>query len=70
MIREKPCTICKGERTLECIRCIGTGRIPSVVPIKRVQGLEDECPLCGGTGRILCATCEGTGYITYIRTRY
>jgi hypothetical protein len=50
------CAVCKGEGTVKCPNCKGTGNDPSYW-----TSTHADCPKCSGTGRKTCNECKGTG---------
>src|SRR4051794_5701933 len=57
------CSDCKGQGTIDCGQCEGTGSTDAM-------GEDEECPVCEGTGTIECEECNGTGTIDGAELNY
>lgn len=49
-----PCNTCRGEQTIDCPRCLGTGA-------KKQLGYKVRCSKCRGLKVVECMSCGGTG---------
>tara|TARA_Y100000389_G_C17457772_1_gene519366 strand:- start:1655 stop:1996 length:342 start_codon:yes stop_codon:yes gene_type:complete len=54
------CSSCKGEKTILCECCHGTGFL---MIGSEMIGTGNNCTYCSGKGEIECDECKGTGYI-------